>query len=81
MAIDMQDALKMEPGKERRELIVALLEGGLVDRILINTKYTPQLHQDVDLKKMLKDGTLVRHRVRRYPSHSVTTLKLATKGK
>lgn len=49
-------------GKNRRNAIVLYLKNNPDTKIYINRKYCRQLHLDSDLKKMVKNGLLKRHR-------------------
>ena len=50
----------MNPGVERRLAIIDhILQ---MDGMNVNRKYMLQTKQDPDLKKMLKDGTLIQYR-------------------
>lgn len=65
----------MNPGVERRLAIIDhILQ---MDGMNVNRKYMPQTKQDPDLKKMLKDGTLVQTRETNWSTRSmITVLKL-----
>ena len=64
----------MLPGVNRR---LAILDHVLrMDGMAVNRKYMLQTTQDPDLKKMLKNGTLVQAREYRFISSRMTVLRL-----
>lgn len=63
-------------GKNRRQAILSYLKAHPDTKIYINRKYCRQLHLDSDLKKMVKNGVLKRHRDgMRTCRHSYLTLQ------
>jgi len=64
----------MRPGVQRR---LALLDHILIlDGLYVNGKHTVQVKDDPDLKKMIKNGTLVRTRKYRLRGVGCTILRL-----
>lgn len=59
-------------GKERRENIMKYVSAS---GFAVNRKYCPQLHQDPDLRKLIREEKLVRVEVRESRTHSTTYLK------
>lgn len=54
--------LTMMPGKERRALLIEAFKNIPGAQLAVNRRGCLQLHQDPDLKKLLKKGMLVRTR-------------------
>lgn len=52
----------MEPGRERRSLIKSLLEQDPSVKIPVDSNHCLQVHKDPDLRKLVKDGFLVKGR-------------------
>lgn len=68
------DWRNMRPGAERRKAIIDhVLRNG---SICVNRKYCPQIHEDSDLKTLLKKGTLKRERWQNTRRTSYTHLVL-----
>lgn len=57
MAWKIWQVLALPQGKQRRDMIVALLEGGN-EVLAVNCKYRPQLNEDADLRYLIKKGIL-----------------------
>ncbi|WEM33231.1 hypothetical protein EJP02_170 [Escherichia phage EJP2] len=57
----------------RRKRLLELFDKGLV--IVVNTKHCPQLKQDADLKKLLKDGKLEQFNIRESKNFKRTYLR------
>lgn len=75
--ITLREALfQMKYGKARRETILKCLKDPDIEgsRIAVNVRYTCQLHQDPDLRYMLKKGILKRTKEVYYPKTSYTFL-------
>lgn len=49
-------------GKDRRKAILTYMQNNPDTKIYINRRYCRQLHLDSDLKKLVKNGILKRHR-------------------
>lgn len=49
-------------GKNRRNAILAYMQNNPDTKLYINRKYCRQLHLDSDLKRLVKNGVLKRHR-------------------
>lgn len=54
---EMYEVLNMNQGKQRRDMIIAMLESGK-HVLAVNCKYRPQLYQDNDLRLLIKKGVL-----------------------
>lgn len=67
------DWRQMQYGAERRKAIIDHIL--VMDGLPVNRKYVPQVHEDPDLKKMLKKGLLKQER-RGISSSSTTFLFL-----
>jgi hypothetical protein len=52
----------MEPGRERRNLIKSLLEQDPSVKIPVDSEHCLQVHKDPDLRKLVKEGFLVKDR-------------------